>query len=164
MFDAEQVAKSISKSNYFVAARGCRDVKFDELVLIVSVLISGGDENDLNVIYENDPETISINRFFAKSTCSNYDNAKCRCFIPGHETECWFKESRLDYRNTSEYVERRTSVFKRDNYTCVDCGAIGGSLNAHHIKPYATNKELRLVVSNGVTLCEDCHRKRHKGG
>ena len=54
------------------------------------------------------------------------------------------------------------SVFKRDNFTCQKCGIVGRELNAHHIKPYAKYKELRYELSNGITLCEDCHKLVHK--
>ena len=73
----------------------------------------------------------------------------------------WEKKPSAD-RFTSEYKEWRTSVFKRDNFTCQKCGIVGGELNAHHIKPYAKYKELRYELSNGITLCEDCHKLVHK--
>lgn len=58
----------------------------------------------------------------------------------------------------------RKHVFERDHYTCQDCGATGGELNAHHIKHFAHYPELRLDISNGRTLCVLCHRKYHVGG
>ena len=56
-----------------------------------------------------------------------------------------------------EYVRWRTSVFNRDNYTCQCCGKSGGRINAHHIMNYSSHEELRYEVTNGVTLCEECH-------
>jgi hypothetical protein len=66
-------------------------------------------------------------------------------------------------RGSVEYIEWRKSVFERDNYTCVFCGARNGNgrtvvLNADHIKPFATYPELRLELSNGRTLCRPCHK------
>lgn len=63
-------------------------------------------------------------------------------------------------RGSKKYKEWRTSVFQRDNYTCVECGdKSGGNLNADHIKPFAYFSELRFELSNGRTLCVDCHRR-----
>jgi len=53
-------------------------------------------------------------------------------------------------------------VFERDEHTCQDCGQRGGKLNAHHIKSYIDHVELRLDVDNGITLCCDCHKLRHR--
>lgn len=66
-------------------------------------------------------------------------------------------------RFCKEYTEWRKSVFERDGYTCRKCGRRGARLNAHHIKPYAKYKGLRYELSNGITLCEKCHREVHYG-
>ncbi len=65
-------------------------------------------------------------------------------------------------RGRMEYREWRDAVFKRDDYTCQDCGQRGADIHAHHLRPFSKYPELRTVVSNGVTLCETCHHKRHK--
>ena len=69
----------------------------------------------------------------------------------------WAKN--LKKRGTFEYKLWREEVYKRDDYTCKICGEKGGKLNADHIKPFAYFPELRLEVSNGRTLCVECHRK-----
>lgn len=67
-------------------------------------------------------------------------------------------------RTSLEYKLWRESVYKRDNYTCQECGARSGKgkkvvLNADHIKPFALHPELRFDINNGRTLCIDCHKK-----
>ena len=64
-------------------------------------------------------------------------------------------------RESLECQEWRRTVFKRDNFTCIWCGQIGGKLNADHIKPFAYYPELRFAIDNGRTLCTNCHKKRH---
>jgi len=92
-------------------------------------------------------------------------------------------------RQLDEYKIWKKDVFKKNNYTCQDCGKYGGDLEAHHIKPFVEiyqeflnkynqfspieDKEtlVRLAitwqpfweVSNGKTLCVDCHNLTKKG-
>ena len=73
-------------------------------------------------------------------------------------------------RTSFEYRLWRESVFKRDNWTCTWCGirskkGLGRiTLNADHIKSFALYPELRFVLSNGRTLCIDCHCKTESYG
>jgi hypothetical protein len=76
-------------------------------------------------------------------------------------------------RTLYEYTRWRSSVFERDDWTCQDCKKRGGTLNAHHIKPFSriitdnnvtTVEEAKLCselwdISNGITLCNTCHFK-----
>lgn len=56
----------------------------------------------------------------------------------------------------------RTLVFKRDDYTCKKCKTKGGTLCAHHIKPWLDFLEARFDKDNGITLCNGCHLLFHK--
>ena len=67
-------------------------------------------------------------------------------------------------RRRAEYKEWRTAIFERDGYVCQVCSQKGGRLNADHIKPFALFPELRLELSNGRTLCEDCHKRTDTWG
>lgn len=72
------------------------------------------------------------------------------------------KTERQQDMQTFAYREWRKSVFERDNYICVECGAKNGDgkrvvLNADHLKPYALFPDLRLDINNGRTLCVPCH-------
>jgi len=65
-------------------------------------------------------------------------------------------------RKLAAYKFWRKSVFERDNYTCRCCCKSGGKLRAHHINNFADCPELRTVIENGITLCENCHKEFHK--
>jgi len=70
-----------------------------------------------------------------------------------------------------EYKDWRNNVFKRDDYTCRECGKRGGELEAHHKTSFreihkkynfkdhieASKCEELFDTDNGVTLCKKCH-------
>jgi endogenous inhibitor of DNA gyrase (YacG/DUF329 family) len=71
-------------------------------------------------------------------------------------------EDRERNRNLPGYWDWRLSVYKRDSFTCRCCGDNkGGNLVAHHKDGYHWCKERRTDITNGVTLCEDCHSDFH---
>lgn len=70
---------------------------------------------------------------------------------------------RRGLRYSQEYKRWRYDVYSRDKFTCQQCGDNrGGNLIAHHIKPFAEYPELRVEVSNGLTLCGVCHNALHQ--
>lgn len=65
-----------------------------------------------------------------------------------------------DSRSTPAYNLWRDCVYGRDYYTCQMCGTTkSGCFNAHHIFKWTDYPEFRFEVWNGITLCEECHRK-----
>jgi len=58
-----------------------------------------------------------------------------------------------------EYKEWRKAIFERDNWTCQECIKNKCYVTAHHIKSFANYPKLRFNLNNGVTLCEECHKK-----
>ena len=72
-------------------------------------------------------------------------------------------EERRIERSYPGYGQWRKKVYKRDNFTCVVSGkSISGNLVAHHLESYGSNRKLRTVVSNGVTMDVKCHKEFHK--
>src|SRR3990167_10726327 len=62
------------------------------------------------------------------------------------------------------WKEKIKEILKRDGYTCQDCGYKKQSdkkLVIHHIKTWAEYPNLRFESNNLITLCEECHWKRH---
>lgn len=72
------------------------------------------------------------------------------------------QEERENKRNIDGYKDFVKSVMARDNYTCQCCGKKSSrDLNAHHIDSYDWCIEKRTDVTNGITLCESCHKNFH---
>lgn len=110
------------------------------------------------------PETVERLRIAHKGQ-KPWNTGKKRPEISGQNSPNWkggITPLNSKIRHSLEYKLWRSSVFERDNYTCVWCGARSerGSvvmLNADHIKPFALFPELRFAIDNGRTLCVPCH-------
>lgn len=65
--------------------------------------------------------------------------------------------------NDPRYKAWRLAVYKRDKFTCrmLHCKKKGfkHKIQAHHIKKWSEHPDLRFEVSNGITLCQSCHKK-----
>lgn len=62
-------------------------------------------------------------------------------------------------RNRSKLREWRKKVLDRDKGRCVWCTKKKRKMCADHIKSFKKYPKLRYVVSNGRTLCYQCHYK-----
>lgn len=69
-------------------------------------------------------------------------------------------EERMDMRQYPEYITFTRKVLARDNYTCQCCKS-RNNLQVHHLYSYKSNMELRTNVTNGITLCKECHINFH---
>lgn len=79
----------------------------------------------------------------------------------------------MQIRNSLRMRQWISDVFRLDDFTCQDCFARGGKLNAHHLKSFsliykenniktlqdALDCEELWDLNNGQTLCVDCHKK-----
>jgi len=105
------------------------------------------------------------NTFTHHSEARTYCSRHCaQEHMTGENAPRWKGGVSLDNeraRNSGKLRKWRKKVFKRDNYTCQECGASGVKLHAHHIKSFADHPGLRYEVSNGKTLCIDCHGDKH---
>ncbi|MFC4986290.1 HNH endonuclease [Saliphagus infecundisoli] len=71
-------------------------------------------------------------------------------------------------KNPPDWEARRKTVYRRDDWTCQNCGRQSGPhagddgerLHAHHIQAYANGGSNHL--SNLETLCEPCHQNSHE--
>jgi hypothetical protein len=75
----------------------------------------------------------------------------------------WDRTGRKKYKRyihprDKKYLQWRSGVFARDNWTCQTCGKRGITLEAHHIKSWAKYIKLRYKLENGVALCLECHK------
>lgn len=66
---------------------------------------------------------------------------------------------RVKIMQSLAYKLWRKTIFKRDNYTCVWCGKKDRTIQADHIKSFSLYPKLRFSLSNGRTLCRECHKK-----
>lgn len=67
------------------------------------------------------------------------------------------------------WKEIRTAVMKRDAWLCQDClkaGIYKPAEEVHHIIPITptniNDESITLNMDNLISLCKDCHHKRHE--
>ena len=87
----------------------------------------------------------------------------------------WYGKKPDPFYKSNAWARARRAALERDLWLCQDCMAARrrgemvkprAATVVHHIKPVEMYPELRLELSNLISLCESCHNKRHpeKGG
>lgn len=56
------------------------------------------------------------------------------------------------------YADWRKKIFQRDKKCMMPGCNSKRKLQAHHIKRWADASSLRYDISNGITLCSECHK------
>jgi hypothetical protein len=79
----------------------------------------------------------------------------------GEENPKWNGNPRR--KHPGRHAAWARKVISRDGATCQKCGTTGVEMHAHHVKPYIEHPDLRWDVSNGETLCYECHWNEHTG-
>jgi 5-methylcytosine-specific restriction endonuclease McrA len=92
----------------------------------------------------------------------------CGCLkrelMSGKNSKFWKGGVTKEYRKIrkkNQCIQWAKNIKTRDKYICQKC-LNTNKLCAHHIKDFKNNKKTRLDINNGITLCEDCHKKFHK--
>lgn len=65
----------------------------------------------------------------------------------------------------SQWKRVRELALSRDRFECQDCkdkGLYSRAEDVHHILELKERPDLFLDTNNIVSLCKDCHNKRHK--
>ncbi|WP_455815877.1 HNH endonuclease [Clostridium butyricum] len=72
------------------------------------------------------------------------------------------EDERIKGRIDNDLKEFVKKVMRRDGYTCKCCGKkINHDGVVHHLDGYNWCKEKRTDETNGITLCETCHKNFH---
>lgn len=102
------------------------------------------------------------------------DKRRTSCCCAECTQKFQIETSSVMYANSGSASGYRNHIFRRDNYTCQNCGEFHAVINENGIPVPTTDGELDLhhktLVSQGgtddpanlITWCRKCHREWHK--
>ena len=160
-----------------VRSCGCSRVKniVGETFGLLKVISKTNDRSEYNGSVIWNCECRCGNKLELSTAALNHpDRVSCGCFkdniIAAQKAKAgknhhWYNHNLKDedrvFRKSDEQYTFAKNVFIRDNFTCKVCCKIGGDLEAHHLNGYHWYIIGRNDVSNGVTLCKQCHKDFH---
>jgi len=114
-------------------------------------------------------ETTTVRSNYLRES-NRHQRKSCGCLVDIRRAERK-GENHPSYNPDLTDEQRKHRAFDRDNYKwtqavlkrdecCQRCGTTD-RLEAHHIYPYAWHPNLRKEPTNGIALCNDCHRAYH---
>lgn len=145
------------------------EVKRGEEIVVDASVLPPTSTTKVQLICD-DCGVIFIKRFgdYMKCQFKKYNGKTyCRnCVNKGERSGSWNSnltfEERIALRQSDEYIKFVKRVLARDNYTCQKCGIKENKrMYVHHMNGYRWCVEERTDDTNGVTLCEDCHKNFH---
>ena len=116
-------------------------------------------------------------KFFCSGKCNNKWKSEN---LSGENAYAWkggVTPITMAIRNSHKYKKWRAEVFKKDKWTCMECGYKGNDIEAHHETRFkeimikyniqslrdAINCSELWNVDNGITYCNHCHDLCHSG-
>jgi len=60
-----------------------------------------------------------------------------------------------------KWQRKRLKIFERDGWMCKTCKSKNKTLHVHH-KEYTKRYPWNEPNKNLITVCEDCHKRKHK--
>ena len=120
----------------------------------------------LNTWYKNNSEEMKRERIRGIINPSIKTRKKLSEAKTGERSSQWkggISPLNYEIRQSNEYNEWRNNVYQKDYWHCQICGKHCGNKDiiAHHIKSFSEYPNLRFKISNGITLCRNCHAKIH---
>ena len=94
-------------------------------------------------------------------TLSEETKEKLSLALRGPKSSLWMGGVGLvskNLRQRPQYMQWRRKIIRRDGYKCIQCDS-EKKLTVDHIIPVVENPDLIFEISNGRTLCWDCHNQ-----